>query len=226
MAKTDLVLRNVKGTPVTHSELDANLDRLMYWSGAWAAGTYTANEVVSHSGVLWIAVQTTTEEPSGATSHWEYLAGVGEYGRGEVSTSSTKNYPDITATWQPINLWDSVTVPAFNCTIDTAGTFTFGLAKWWEANLSITVSHNELNAVRTLLVRAFNITKGVAGQTFSFGTGKDTTITNVNISDWANVTPGEIGDSFRVEWSHGGAIDDYSSVQVSNAVLRIVAQPG
>ena len=74
--KTDLTLRIPKGAPVTYSEGDANWQRLNYFNGAWAAGTYEIYEIVYHRQNTWIClVPTTTQEPDLAnvltsTSDW------------------------------------------------------------------------------------------------------------------------------------------------------------
>jgi hypothetical protein len=77
MAKTDLTLRAAQSAPYPHATLDANFQRLMYWSGVWAAGTYEANEVVRHRGEPWvvIAASTTTEPGTVAgAADWQRLS--------------------------------------------------------------------------------------------------------------------------------------------------------
>ena len=73
--KSDLTLRLDKGSPLTHSQHDANFNRLVYWSGDWSAGTYQANEMVQHNNALWICLAETTVAPSlAAPSKWELLS--------------------------------------------------------------------------------------------------------------------------------------------------------
>ena len=44
------------------------------WQGSWAAGTYNQHDAVYHNGSSWIATATTTtEEPSGSATDWDYL---------------------------------------------------------------------------------------------------------------------------------------------------------
>jgi hypothetical protein len=73
----DLVFRGVDGFPhPTHSENDANFDRVMYWAGQWVAGTYTQYEVVETKGSLFsCAVATTTTEPGtfAGIADWDRL---------------------------------------------------------------------------------------------------------------------------------------------------------
>lgn len=66
------------------------------WQGAWSAGTYTANQAVSHNGSSWIATTTTTEEPSISATDWDLIAlkGTDGAGSGDVlgPATNTANY--------------------------------------------------------------------------------------------------------------------------------------
>jgi hypothetical protein len=69
-----LVFRGVDGFPhPTHAENDANFDRLMYWAGDWAAGSYQRFEVVEHRGNVWNCELDTTEEPTLTGTDWKPL---------------------------------------------------------------------------------------------------------------------------------------------------------
>jgi hypothetical protein len=63
----------------------------MRWRGAWAAGTYVANDVVTDTGYLFVAKQTTTQKPytgkPPAPTQWDILAGGG--GGSSVVVSAT-----------------------------------------------------------------------------------------------------------------------------------------
>lgn len=50
------------------------------WRGAWSAGTYNANDAVSHEGNSWIATAETTEEPTGSPTDWDKMAAKGDTG--------------------------------------------------------------------------------------------------------------------------------------------------
>lgn len=52
------------------------------WRGVWVAGTYTVNEAVEHNGSSWIALATTSEEPSLMADDWDLLALKGADGEG------------------------------------------------------------------------------------------------------------------------------------------------
>lgn len=50
------------------------------WAFPWEAGTYDANDIVSHLGASWIALTTTTEEPGYAATDWDLVADKGATG--------------------------------------------------------------------------------------------------------------------------------------------------
>jgi len=66
------------------------------WQGSWSAGSYTANQAVSHNGSSWIATTTTTEEPSISATDWDLIAlkGTDGAGSGDVigPATNTANY--------------------------------------------------------------------------------------------------------------------------------------
>lgn len=57
---------------MSYAEVDANFNRLMYWSGVWQATDYEANEVVLDDGWLMIANKATTDRAAPHATGPEY----------------------------------------------------------------------------------------------------------------------------------------------------------
>ena len=57
-------------------------DKGTLWQGAWTAGTYQIDDIVSHQGSSWIAIAVTTEEPSDSATEWNLVARKGTDGEG------------------------------------------------------------------------------------------------------------------------------------------------
>lgn len=219
----NLILRMAKGSPLTFQEQDGNLTKLLYWSGDWVPITYTKNEVVRNQESSWVCiVDSTNQEPTGAATDWALLAGIPDSvrGIGSLSVSSNKSYGTVGAAWTPLNLWDAVSIPVQNCTMNTNGTFTFGLSGWWQVYLYLDITHDEANAGRTLGLRLYNVTAALPGSSIIAATGRNVGVTTVSLLPWINVTPAQVGNTWRVEWSDDGGLD-YASVVVNPAVLRL-----
>jgi hypothetical protein len=199
MAKSDLVLRTVKGVPLTHAENDGNFDRLMYYTGDWVAGTYSAWEVVRYLNVTWLAVADTSDTPSQSSPDWVALGPQAVGGYGGLRVDIGKNYGTITATWRALDLWDTVTPPPINCVINGDGTFEFSQDGWWALYFSMGVSHDESNGSRTLGLRVFNVNDAVGGDVTQFGVARNQAVSNWTINPWIKVESADVGKTFRLE---------------------------
>jgi hypothetical protein len=194
----------------------------MYYSGTWVAGTYSPQEVVRHEGTTWLCLVTTTDEPDVSSTDWVAISGGGSAvrGYGGITIGSNKSYPNITTTWTPINLWDSVNIPALNCTISAAtGKFSLGLAGFWELTLQMDLTHDEANAGRHLSIRAFNETDAIPYSSVLVGTGRNSGVTAFMLQPWQEILPTTVNDVFRLEWSSTGL--PYASVVALHAGLRL-----
>ncbi len=72
-AATSASTATTKAAEAAASALAAEVAK-MEWQGAWSAGTYQLHDVVEHNGSSWIAISTTSAEPTGILSGWELVA--------------------------------------------------------------------------------------------------------------------------------------------------------
>ena len=220
MAKDRITFRNVKGTPLTFTENDDNFDGLMYYSGDWAAGAYSAQEVVKYLGVAWIAKIDTSETPGPSAVDWEPLGAQSAFGWGALRINSGKPYGTITATWRALNLWDELYVPNVNCVMNADGTFTFAEAGWWSLYFSMTVSHDESNGARTLGFRVFNVPDAVGGAVTQFGVARNQSVSNWTINPWVQVPSANLGKTYRMEIQRFNG-QDFNSWTPSHMEIRL-----
>lgn len=223
MVKSDLTFRLDKGIPLTHAQHDANFDRLMYWSGPWATGRYTKEEVVTHDQVLWIcAADQTWAEPdisdwvAGTLTDWQPLSRSAT-GFGTMSLSGTVAGANIGATWDPLNQYNTVPFTPLGMTLDQAtGQFTFTSEGVWELTFQISLAHNESNASRRTGVRLFDVTNSAAGNDAVIGIGRNTDATNFGATFWVDIDDVQVGNSYRFEI---GGTDTLSSVEYLGLAL-------
>lgn len=69
----DVIASAASASAAANSALDAQVAK-MEWRGPWSAGSYDANDVVYNTGSSWIALVTTTEEPSLFATDWGLVA--------------------------------------------------------------------------------------------------------------------------------------------------------
>lgn len=133
---------------------------------------------------------------------------------GGVRQSTPVGLPDINATFQ--------TIPADSGSIAAPLGINQDFAKdgvefegegVFQGNIGITLSHNEVNAGRVIQIRLFNATDLQSSIDTVVGTGRNTSVTNINFSSLVNISASSIGDLYVVQIS---SADSYSSVQLES----------
>lgn len=132
---------------------------------------------------------------------------------------------DLGAAWVPLNQFDENLHPDRG-PIETdiaTGRFKFTETGWWDIQLQVDFSHNELNSGRQTNVRLWNVTDGNQwGNTYPIGTGRDQGVTTINATIRTEETTNVIGDDFEFEIGGG---DDYTTINI-NAMMATFTQIG
>ncbi|MCP4211792.1 MAG: hypothetical protein GY764_09980 [Halieaceae bacterium] len=213
MAK-NLNYRAGAADPISFAQVDDNFDALMHYSGVWAAGTYTRNEVVKYQGGVYVCTAASTIETpyEGLLTDWDLIGTTP--GRGAMNLETPYAGSDITATYQPI-IFD--TDYGFEVGLETTpatGEFKILHPGLWTISLLISIDHNESNSGRSVRVRLRNVTKGISGSGASVPIGRNQPGTLLSFSLPAQVTldgvnaAGGLGDSFRWELGGGDTVTD------------------
>lgn len=128
---------------------------------------------------------------------------------------------DITATWQPLTQFDTITVPATNLTLNpSAGTFTVNEAGTWQLALNMFFTHNEINAGREFFVRLIDIVTSNQVVLFGVGVGRNVGTSNVSGTRTGTVTVG-VGNPFRFEIGGGSTFSTVFYEAMSFTALKV-----
>jgi len=215
VTKTDLELRAGRILPYTHDILDANFNRLLYYSGAWSAGTYEENEVVNHSGGLWVCVATTTTaEPGTDILSWQPLAPVS--GRGAMNLL-TPFAGTVGSGWTVVP-FDNITVNPYGLSFDLANNqFTIQFLGVWQFLFVINLSFSESQQGRNTSLRLWNVTDGVqVGPTLILPIGRNQDGVLTSIPYISDLLAGSIGKTLQFEI---GGIDDLGATTFEASTL-------
>jgi len=209
--KTNLKYREEQ--KLTFKDADDNFRALMYWSGAWQAGSYERNEMVWHKGILFIALVDTNVEPSLVVqTDWQPMTPV--VGRGQLRLDTPAAGADITAAWQPLAAFDAEPITSMGVDLVPAtGTFTFQWRGLWRADMYFSMTHDESNNSREIGVRRYNVTTGTPDVQTIIGIGRNQDATVFSFSDLLEVNE---YDTWRYEI---GGIDTVSSVMWNNKTI-------
>jgi hypothetical protein len=185
--------------------MDGNFERLSYYAGDWAAGTYTAYEVVQHEGGTWMALATTTAEPGSNIAEWLPIGIVPGRG-GMVKTPDTAG-TDIGAGWQTLT-YNALTIGTYGVTLTPAsGTFNTTWPGLWELRVLFSMSHDEQNTGRSTNIRLWNVTDGAqVGASVYVPIGRNQPGTLVPGFLNLDVAAADLGDDIRVEIGGGDTI--------------------
>ncbi len=214
--KSDLTTRAKNGYPhPTHSEADANFERLSYWSGTWQPDpvTYSQYEEVYHDGAIWVCragVASTVEQPSLSGTDWQLK--LPSSGRGGATIDAPKlTLGPIGSGWQAIDEFDTVDLPVLGLSINAAtGEFSFSFPGIWQITISLIFSHNESNQGRTTNIRLWNVTKSSVLGSLPWFIGRNQPGSNIIIPFPVLVAEAAIGNSIRFEIGGGSSITPVS----------------
>jgi len=126
---------------------------------------------------------------------------------------------DINATWQTVAFdQEMVTIPRgiIQDIVNEGLGLVFAGVYNFSANLD--VKHNEVNAGRVMQVRLFNPATGIGGTTINFGTGRNTSHTNISFSGaLLELLSSETGNTLQIQIS--SSTDSYSAVSVETGFM-------
>ena len=209
--KTELITRAGKAAPLAWQEMDANFQRLMYFSGTWAAGTYEANEVVIHDQSQWICTAaTTTQEPSlgaflGGTSDWFPIA-ISPWGIGEMTLDAPDTgFPNLGGGWVTVT-YDSSDYDQNTVLTPATGEFQVASEGVWELQFTFAMLHNSTQSGRVTTVRIYDITNGIGGGGLNVGIGRNQEATQSTASIWFTADGTNIGNTYRIELGGGDSV--------------------
>lgn len=220
--KTDMTFRGTISRPLTPTEVDANFNRVMYFSGAWAGGqVYEVNEVVTHLGGLYVCNTNTNGDPS-VSSDWTSIGGSGggaSLPAAGVASVNIHNYSNITSSWSAINLWDSaIGAQSEGITVSTGGVITLDSTGWYEIRFDALMDYTSFSADRDIGFRMFNISDSTVYTQQQFHLPINSSTAKVSVSTAANVTADPSAQTFRCEWAVISGTDivspSYTSAQL------------
>lgn len=224
MSKDDFTLPAITGPGIKHSQMNANFNRVTYWSGVWSGGaTYSQYEEVYHEGALWICkagVTASVDEPALGSVSWDLKTP--SSGRGGMTIDAPiASLGTITGTFQDIDNYDSIDLNTLGVTLTPAtGTFSFQWPGIWQLGLTLIFEHDDVNSGRDTFIRMWNVTDSVAvGTGLPWFIGRNQPGSNIILpfpmtiseADIGKVLVAQIGggDDITVTMVHAQSIDAY-----------------
>ena len=148
---------------------------------------------------------------------WEALKLWVAAGYGGILQSAPTALANIGAGWVTLVAdATAVSTPRGVVQSTTNNSLEFDTAGVWRISVGVSLSHNESNGSRTFDVRLFDITSATGGNSTTIGVGRNTDTSTWSTSFLVDISPGEVGDEWRVEV--GGTSDTISSV-VENSFI-------
>ena len=163
----------------------------------------TGGTPIVGTGLVW-----TGQDPA---KPWEALNLWVTAGYGGINQSVPIALADLGAGWTILLADTNIITTPRGVTQDFATeSIAFDTPGVWSISISVALSHNELNASRTIGVRLFNITDVSAGVSSVIGVARNVGVTNFSVSLLVEILTADVGDAWRVEVS--GGVDAFTTV--------------
>lgn len=142
---------------------------------------------------------------------WELLNLYVTAGYGGIHQSAPIGLADIGAGWTTLEAnVDAITTPRGVTQTPANNTIAFLTAGIWSISVSFSLTHNESNGSRTMVVRLWDEDAGVPSREVFIGVGRNTDTTAFGTTVLYEVQDAQVGHSIRVEVSGGG--DTFTTV--------------
>ena len=213
------------GGPMVFGNMDSNFLNLMRAANEWdvARVPYLKNEVVYFHGFLYIAAIDTPNSPLENPTEWTPMTGIS--GLGGMRRASPGAGQSITASWATFVGFDSLTSAERGVTSDPANDqFSFQYSGLWDLNFELSFEHDSNpSSGRTFFLRAYNITKDIAGSGVAVGIGRSSEATHANVGIRHRVPENEVGDFFRIEIGNGDVVtvDNYFAAELDFTQIAV-----
>ena len=127
-------------------------------------------------------------------------------GVGEMELTAPSAGADIGLAYQPVDQFDSVSIPGQGITLATDGTFTFQQNGIWDIRLQLNISHNESNASRETNIRLYDVTGAAEIGSAAIPIARNQPGTATSISLRANIPSSGLGNTYRFEIGGGDTL--------------------
>jgi len=136
---------------------------------------------------------------------------------GAISTIGQVAFPDLDGTYQKITQFNQadLTIPRLITQDIVNSELVMPYAGVYRFSFVISVEHNEESAGRQMFVRLHNDSSGANSNSLLFGTGSNTSVTNISGSLLLEILNG--GDANDISLQIGGG-DGYSTVQIQGGM--------
>ena len=136
---------------------------------------------------------------------------------GAISTIGQVAFPDLDGTYQKITQFNQadLTIPRLITQDIVNSELVMPYAGVYRFNFIVSVEHDEENSGRQMFVRLHNDSSGANSNSLLFGTGSNTSVTNISGSLLLEILNG--GDANDISLQIGGG-DGYSAVQIQGGM--------
>lgn len=134
--------------------------------------------------------------------------GIGKAAHGGMSVATSAPFPTIDATYQPIDVFDTIYLTGFGVTFDLpAGSFALDTTGTFVLTLLGSVAHNSSNSGRRTNVRLWDITAaGPIGSPFPIGIGRNVEDTTIALTLAFVVDLPSVNDAIRFDIGGGDTL--------------------